>query len=160
MLAAVTLPPLVTLNMLVVPDAPPHKSNNLLAEFELVFVTATLSAVAVKPELFHVCVMFNGLLVVSLIVPSANPVMAVLFAMLTPKLVNPVMVPPVIDAALDSWVAMEPSPMAVLKSAAESQVTVLSALARKNVTALGLVESRMLTPTVVGVPSEFTKSIT
>jgi hypothetical protein len=63
-----------------------------------VFVTSSEIAQAAKAELFHVWLIENDLAVVSEIVPSANPVMAVLFAIATPKSESPVMVPEVMAA--------------------------------------------------------------
>jgi hypothetical protein len=63
-----------------------------------VFVTSSEIAQAAKAELFHVWLIENALAVVSEIVPRANPVMAVLFAIDTPKSVRPVIVPEVMAA--------------------------------------------------------------
>ena len=104
----------------VVPAAPPNNSNNLLAELAEVTTALALIKVAVSPALFQVCVILSGLLVVSLIVPSANPVMAVLLAMLTPNCVMPEIVPPVMDTALSACVAMVPRPSAVRAAAASA----------------------------------------
>jgi hypothetical protein len=64
----------------------------------LVSVMSTLNAVPERLALLKVCEIRKGRAVVSEIVPRANPVMAVLFAIATPKSESPVMVPEVMAA--------------------------------------------------------------
>jgi hypothetical protein len=75
----------------------------------LVSVMSTLNAVPERLALLKVCEIRKGRAVVSEIVPRANPVMAVLFAIATPKSVSPVMVPEVITWAPENVLPPERS---------------------------------------------------